>query len=123
MIHQKILAGEPVNLLPSGPDEARTIDAAWVVDAVARNVSVMITGGIVRGALNLKYMTVGREFLLENCSIADAADFSYTDFKYSVQLQQTTFRQSLAVRGAVFEQSVNLDFATLLAKIHGFSNI
>ncbi len=122
-IHQKILTGEPVNLPQVGPDDERTIEAAWIKEAVARNVKITIVGGVVRGDLDLQYATVGQEFVLENSSIADNADFSYSDFKYGVRLRQTTFHHGLSLRGAVFEQSVSLNAADIEGNSADFQDL
>jgi uncharacterized protein YjbI with pentapeptide repeats len=103
-LRQQVVAGEEVHFSASTPEEARTIDAIWIEDAVARHVRVRVSHAVIRGELVLRNSSVEQEFDLDDCIFKDRPDFSYATFKRDFSSSESVFLAGAIFQGAAFEQ-------------------
>jgi Pentapeptide repeats (9 copies) len=104
-IRQKILAGEQVSLDKFAPENARTIDANWIKQAVLKHVRVDIHRAVIQGPLDLHDATIEQEFTLAECLVKNSADFSHAIFKRDFFASDTVFASGLFSQGTTFEQA------------------
>jgi hypothetical protein len=107
-IHKKLLSGKRLHFGGDEPEEERLIKAEWLGEAVRKGVRIDVRKAIIRGVLDLQYVTVEEEVSLINCQIEERANLSYSNFKRKLILSDTSFRQ-----GANFD-SANLEYDALL---------
>ena len=114
-LRKKLLSGKPLQFDPGIPEEERTIRAKWLEEAAQKSVRIDVRNAVVEGALSLKYTTFEEEVSLIACDLKEPADFSYTKFKYNLDLTNTMFRQDTQFKSAIFEYDALLDEAKFLA--------
>jgi hypothetical protein len=101
---QRILAGEGLYFNTSAPEDARTIDAKWIEEAVKRRLQIRVSNAVIRGDLVLRNSNVEQEFDLDSCTFKGVADFSYATFKRDFSVIEAVFREGVFFQSAVFEQ-------------------
>jgi uncharacterized protein YjbI with pentapeptide repeats len=102
-LHQRVLRGERILFDPADPEDARTVDAAWIKEAALKHVQVIIYDAVIRGRLDVRDVTFEQEVELGRCIVDEYADFSYTVFKHNLMASQTAFRQGATFESATFE--------------------
>jgi len=107
-IRQQLLAGKQIYLGASTSDNARTIDASLIVEAVMRHVPVQVRQAIIRGRLNLQDVTIEQKFDLAGCVVEDHADFSHATFKRDFFVSDAVFKGGASFRDATFEHGAML---------------
>jgi len=108
--HAKLLAGEPVVFLPDKSTAQRTVQAAWIEEAVSKSLPVHITYAVIQGPLQLSGSAI-QGFELSRCSVEGAADFSQTTFKRTLALTWTEFKAKVTFHDATFENNADLTSA------------
>ena len=87
--------------------DARVIHSDWInalVDADETvRVPIRIDGAIIRGRLQLEYVTVQRLVSITNTAFEDEVDFSYATFKRTARFDGSGF--SKAVNFMIFTSS------------------
>jgi len=61
-LHQRILAGDQIYLSASAPEDARTINANWIKEAVMNHVRIQIRNAVIHGRLDLQDSSFEQEF-------------------------------------------------------------
>lgn len=107
-------AGVPLRFTPGTPDQQRTVEAAWIEEAARGAKAVHLEHGLIRGALNLKYASVEKEFRLQDCEIQDRADFSYSAFKQMADFSGSVFKVGPDFHNSRFEYELLLTSAKFL---------
>jgi hypothetical protein len=120
-IHQKVLAGDQIFFNPNDPEDARTVDAAWIKEAALKHVRINIYNAIIQSNLDMHDITFEQEFVLRQC-IVDYADFSYTVFKRNLNLNQTAFRHGALFQSATFESAAYFDQTEFDGGLAGFQD-
>jgi len=98
----KLLGGVPLHFAAVDSCQERTIEAAWIEDAVKAGVAVDVKNAVIHGALTLKYVSLDQELRLSACEIQDRADFSYAVFKRLADFSSSTFRAAPDFQNATF---------------------
>jgi uncharacterized protein YjbI with pentapeptide repeats len=99
-VRDQLLSGTAVQFQPDEPEPARTIEAAWIREAVVAPVRVDVRNAVITGTLDLKYVTLHEELSLVDCRFKELAVISYTDFERNLTLSGSVFEQ-----GATFQSS------------------
>jgi|SRR5215472_2279050 len=85
------------------PKRERIVNAKSLVIPAHRNGTIHLENAIIRGPLNLSYLTIDQQVLLVNCEFEDRADFSYATFKRDLDLHNSTFNKGFNFRAATVE--------------------
>jgi len=105
----KLVSGYVLHFHPEEPEAARTIQAAWIEEAVRNHVKIDVRNAVIAGALSLKNVTFEEEVSLIDCRFKEPADFSHATFEHSILLSGTTFEQGAAFQGVALHQDAVLD--------------
>ncbi len=104
-LRQRILAGEQISLSKSAPEDARTIDAAWIKEAVLKRVRIEIYRAVIQGRLDIHDLTIEQEFTLADCVVTDFADFSHATFKRDFFVSDAVFASGVFFQSTTFEHA------------------
>src|SRR5215470_3810003 len=115
-------ATQPASLLGAprgsavGHARPRTIIEARSVAALVRNSRrVQVQDMIIRGPLDLSYMTINQQVSIVNCEFEDPADFSYSVFRSHLILQNSVFKKGLDLEGATIDLNGRFDAIRVLS--------
>jgi hypothetical protein len=112
------LASHPGGLTGSAsePVKPKTIvQAKSLALLVHNNRRVQIKDAIIRGPLDLSYVTINQQVSLVNCEFEEPADFSYATFKRHLILQNSTFKKGFDLEGATIDLNGRLDAIKVLS--------
>jgi uncharacterized protein YjbI with pentapeptide repeats len=112
---EKLLAGMPLRFDASEPKTARTIQSAWIEEAVRSGGAVHLEHASIEGVLNLRYTTFEKEFRLQECRLLEGPDFSYCVFRRLADFSGSIFEGAPDFRNAKFEYDLLLKRSTFLA--------
>ena len=107
-IHRKLLSGQPLLFAGDEPEKERLIKAEWLAEAARKPAKIDVHKAVIRGALDLQYVTFKEEVALIGCDIEELANFSYTNFKHKLILSGTTFHQGANFNSAHLEYDAEL---------------
>jgi hypothetical protein len=79
------------------------IEARSLAVLVQNNRRVEVKDAIIRGVLDLSYVTINQQVSFVNCEFEDPADFSYSVFKRHLILQDSTFKKGFDFEGATID--------------------
>jgi len=102
-LHQRILAGDQIYLSASAPEDARTINANWIKEAVMNHVRIQIRNAVIHGRLDLQDSSFEQEFDLAGCVVKNYADFSHTTFKRDFFASDAVFVSGVSFQSVTFE--------------------
>lgn len=102
-LRQQILRGDEISLNASDPEDARSVDAGWIKDAIIRHVRVRVHNAVIRGRAELADSIIDQELDLGGCIFQDYADFSYTIFKRDFFVSDAVFRAGAAFQSTAFQ--------------------
>lgn len=112
-LHKRLLAGEYIRFNPGDPESLKTIDGAWIKEAVLKHVPIDLDGAIIGTTpIYLHAVTIDSEIHLLHCTVIFPVDFSYAVFRRPVEMGLTKFNYGMNLRNATFESTVvlsNLD--------------
>jgi Pentapeptide repeats (9 copies) len=101
--HARLLAGNgQVNFDPLQPENTRTIEAAWIVEAANKHVDINIYGAVIRGPLVMPYFTFEGEVQLGRCTFDGFVNFAFTTFNRQLKVYQSVFRSGASFEEATF---------------------
>jgi hypothetical protein len=91
------------------------VEARSLAILVRSHRRVQVADAIIRGPLDLSYMTINQQVSLVNCAFEEQADFSYSTFKRHLVLQNSTFKHGLDFEGATVELNGRFDGLKVLS--------
>jgi Pentapeptide repeats (9 copies) len=91
------------------------VEARSLAILVHNNRRVQVKDAIIRGPLDLSYVTINQQVSLVNCEFEDQADFSYSTFKRHLILQNSTFKKGLDLEGATIDLNGRFDAIKVLS--------
>jgi uncharacterized protein YjbI with pentapeptide repeats len=104
----KLLRGAPLHFSGEEPAHTRFVEAEWIAEAAKQSARIVISKGIITGALHLKYVSFPEEVSIIGCKVTDAADFSCATFKRKLDLSHTAFGQGADLSNVILEYDANL---------------
>lgn len=93
----------------------KIIEARSLAALVRSNRRVQVKDAIIRGPLDLSYMTINKQVSLVHCEFEDPADFSYSVFKSHLILQNSVFKKGLDLEGATIDLNGRFDAIRVLS--------
>jgi uncharacterized protein YjbI with pentapeptide repeats len=108
---RKLLAGEPLVFDAQSTESARTVNAAWIREAVSKRdpLKVEIANAVIAGPLDLSQIVAARPIILRGCRAEQRPNFSYSVFKDRVVLSGCVFASGATFQNAIFERDVSLE--------------
>ncbi len=111
ILRERILNGNQTSLRPTAPENARTVDASWIKEAVTRHVPIELHNAVIQGRLELQDSTIDQEFDMSGCTVRDYADFSHVTFKRNFLASDVAFLAGVSFQSAGFEHGAILQRA------------
>jgi len=106
-----------------GDKPKKVVEAKELAKAIRDEEPIRIYNAIIRGPLDLSYVTINQQVSLVNCEFEDQADFSYATFKRHLILQNSTFKKGFDFEGATIELDGRFDALKVLSGKAGFRHL